>query len=79
MDAHEYICFFSKFEYFMYFLVDQFFMTQGGLLRFSPVSYCSELAFPASKVNHSASCSLNIKMVIPLSTILSFCFPLKSG
>jgi hypothetical protein len=25
MDAHEYICCFSKFEYFMYFLVDQFF------------------------------------------------------
>jgi hypothetical protein len=24
MDAHEYICFFSKFEYFMYFLVSQF-------------------------------------------------------
>jgi hypothetical protein len=25
MDAHEYIFFFSKFEYFMYFLVDRFF------------------------------------------------------
>jgi hypothetical protein len=25
MVVHEYICFFSKFEYFMYFLVDYFF------------------------------------------------------
>ena len=29
MYAHEYICFFTKYEYFMYFLVSRFFVGSG--------------------------------------------------
>ena len=36
MYAHEYICFFTKYEYFMYFLIRQFF--NWFFVGFSPVS-----------------------------------------
>jgi hypothetical protein len=45
MGAHEYICFFSKLEYFMYFLVDRFFSSSSPVHIFGVDQFNDQSSF----------------------------------